>query len=204
MATKRQLAGYMTGPASSGVRSGRRADMIRIMIGITGKLDDIREIYSQAVEYQRAAELLGESDNRHEVTSPWVTCCALSLELYLKCLLHLETATYPRGHKLLKLFEALSPERQDRIEAHYLDFRTIKSTEKPNRSGYALRELLSISNMAFDDWRYSFEDRKKKLHFCAGVIIPCVKRAIAEACPLFPNEDDAHPSLRRGIEIVRH
>jgi HEPN domain-containing protein len=173
------------------------------MTGISGKLDDIRGIYSHALEYQRAAELLGKSDYRHEVDAPWVTCCALSLELYLKCLLHLETTTYPYGHKLLDLFEALSPESQNRIEAHYLDFRQTKSKERPNQPWYALRELLSISNKAFDDWRYSFEDRKKKLHFCAGVIIPCVKRVIAEACPLFPNEDDAQPSLRRAIEIVR-
>jgi hypothetical protein len=60
-----------------------------------------------------------------------------------------------------------------------------------------------MSNNAFVDWRYSFEDPNRDLHYSAGVVIPCVKRVIGEACPFLSDSDTTNPSLLIGLQVSR-
>jgi hypothetical protein len=169
----------------------------------SGQLENPRGIYLHAHEFERAAQLLGESEHRVQVISACVSNCAFSLELYLKCLLHLESGTYPDDcHALLTLFGALSLRHRQRIEELYLEFQINKLKQRRYRRFYSLHELLSISNRGFVEWRYSFEDKNKKLHFCAGVIIPSVKRVIAEVCPIFPSDEPVSQSLLNGVQVI--
>jgi hypothetical protein len=161
------------------------------------------EIYLHAREFERAVGLLGDSPNSRDVTTPRVVNSAFCLELYLKCLLHIERGEYPKEHKLLKLFELLSLHSKRRLDEHYLAFQKEKSKMRQNRRWYSLREILNISNDAFIDWRYSFDHEIGELSYCAGVLIPCVKRVIGQACPIFRDENAVNPSLLMGLQVSR-
>ena len=77
-------------------------------------------IFLQANGFSRAYDIL--ADQRHLAASematigyPQIVLSALATELYLKCLICMETGKAPRGHHLKQLFDRLSPETRRRI-----------------------------------------------------------------------------------------
>jgi hypothetical protein len=148
--------------------------------------------FMQAYEFEMAAECLGQgiyqpgSQGKPVLfVAAVAVSSALSLELYLKCLLHVETGKAHRGHELLTLFGLLEKGHMNRIEKLYED-------ERPRRSGgrsdlgLSLSEVLRLANNAFPDWRYSFEivNRPGGLNYGAAYIVPHVKTVILEASPI--------------------
>src|SRR4051794_17027161 len=98
-------------------------------------------MFRAAASFEHSSQVLIESVARtqaiaiamrgHEITSctigqeppgliPMVVCISFSAELYLKCLIQIETGSAaPRIHTLSKLFEMLSPLSKERSKRYY-------------------------------------------------------------------------------------
>jgi hypothetical protein len=171
-------------------------------------LDNQWAIFKQAREFELAAIHLG-NHRWYEIELPEAppytekflfviavaVNAAFSLELYLKCLLMIDSITPPKVHTLLDLFNLLPADQRRKIEELHDKSRALLWGEPPLR-GASLLEILQMSNNAFDDWRYHHEDQKP-LQFSAGPVIDHVKRVIFEASPPLEERLMIHLGLAR-------
>ena len=151
------------------------------------------ECYKQAAEFEEAEQCLLEKvaeirkTDKREAASKFVSAIAVnsafSLELYLKCLLHIDRRKMYSIHQLVCLFKQLSPKRKDQIEKLYA---------AEHSTGESLTKILEESDTAFEDWRYKFEGIKSKIGtgryaenmtYSASVLIKYVKIAIKQSAP---------------------
>lgn len=98
------------------------------------------------------------------------TNCAFAVELYLKCLIHIETNQLIKNeHNLRKLFSKLRDETQGEVEAAFnaiLDqhpgYDLSKASEEMKAAAAKrsknLREVLKTCENAFVEWRYLYEE----------------------------------------------
>lgn len=90
---------------------------------------------------------------------------ALSMELALKAwfVFDYDDAKAPKSHNLIKLFERLTPESQEKLDA---EFKRSVAPCHPNifYFDYGIRHILYQHQDAFIDWRYLHE-RKKPMSF---------------------------------------
>ena len=111
-------------------------------------IDPRKLILHAARDFRLASQMLqahfGES--RFPLRSTVVTT-AFSVELYLKYLAATQGADPPRGHDILKIFAALSPELQALVRQHFTD-------PKP------LDQVLKDNKAVFIDWRYIYENQE--------------------------------------------
>jgi hypothetical protein len=139
-----------------------------------------QSIYVQAKGFHRAADSLafGLDKDPFRATAV-VTNSAFASELYLKCLIILETGQLIKNqHDLRKLFLKLHEDTQKAIERNF-DQEMAKAPEiseaakvrtggrKPPRT---LREALTQGGDAFIKWRYLYED--ESLEFFALFPLP--------------------------------
>lgn len=82
---------------------------------------------------------------------PCVVNGAFACELFMKSIMIKDFGEdkYCRGHNLQQLYNSLPDDRRKSIEGHYAEVNDTNSTE--------LKEFLSRSANAFQDWRYAFE-----------------------------------------------
>jgi len=85
------------------------------------------------------------------------------LELYLKCLIMLETGDHKRGHDLYKLFQFLNPQTQREL-GHAFDeyvarFPSFINEAKINKWPVKLEPLLIRGRRAFEEFRYLHEHK---------------------------------------------
>lgn len=114
---------------------------------------------------------------------------ALSLELYLKCLLSIEKGDYDFEHELVKLFNAISPARQLRIKElfveefnripHLVYLRQVATDKKE----YEFDRILERANHAFVEWRYAFEGLESGVQYNGQPVRNAVRRVILEIKP---------------------
>lgn len=98
---------------------------------------------------------------------PTLVLQAFATELYLKCILVLNTGDAPHVHQLVQLYQQLTPTQKTRVEELYnaecqsdLAFQGMQGTEPTTTFTlvYALQEM----NRAFEAWRYAYESVPEK------------------------------------------
>jgi len=108
-----------------------------------------------------------------------------AFELYIKCLMIIETGEYASGHELLELFKLLHVTTRNNIENHFntnYAFMRRNTTyfgffEKPS-----IYDLLKEANKAFTDFRYLFSRSNTPIYQLEGVI-ECVRQEIFRLKP---------------------
>jgi hypothetical protein len=126
-----------------------------------------QSIFVQANGFHKASELLATTLVNPFCMTAMVTNSAFASELYLKCLIIIETGQLMKDqHNLRKLFLKLREDTQKTIENHF-DEEMAKapdiSEEAKARLGgrippTTLREALVQGGDAFIKWRYIYED----------------------------------------------
>src|SRR5580692_7426892 len=112
--------------------------------------NEFEEAYSCLVAAHRQMKSSNARRAATYLVAATVVNSAFSLELYLKCLYHIETGKRRQTHELYEIFfDLLSQPKQQLIENLY---------NKQPIPGVSLRKILERSNNAFDDWRYKFEE----------------------------------------------
>src|SRR5690349_16628975 len=86
-------------------------------------------IFLQAHAFFQANEALYETFKYHpeklyQVSLPACTLSSFACELFLKCLLCIETGDAPNGHHLRKLFDMLSESTRHRLEKLWDEYAT--------------------------------------------------------------------------------
>lgn len=168
-------------------------------------INDPRQIFRIGEWFYLASSTLGERVPKTRVLFlPAIVMIAFALELYLKCLIAIETeATPPSGHNLRRLFNKLTSKTQDKIR-HYFDNPTeqgeINWREKMKNppphipkeafpSPYDFDSILDVSADAFVQLRYVFE--RKKAGWNAHYIVKCTRQVIVE---IHPDWDKPEPN----------
>ncbi len=152
-----------------------------------------RQIYQQAMEFQRVSEILSRQSmddrtkqERLPLFASIVVNSALALELYLKLLLHIETGSYPFRHELMSvLFRRLTRSHKIRIKSLYDAAWSQNWKNNPGNplSPRQFRDAMQHSDKAFVKWRYIFQSPRRRLRYSGTLIIPHVKTVIFEEAP---------------------
>lgn len=126
-----------------------------------------KDVYRTATQYYAASiainEKLSETNNVGIYIAPWITNCALSIELYLKSLYLMDRGKKAPGtHDLAKLFRALNEENRIVIKLFYDQFVGMDQTVQKMKSQFPETEIdldvvLKQINKAFVSWRYNHE-----------------------------------------------
>lgn len=130
-----------------------------------------RSIYVQAKGFHKASELLATSLAEPFCMTATVTNSAFASELYLKCLIILETGQLMKDqHNLRKLFNKLHEDTKKTIENNFdkgmSEAPEISEEAKAQVGGRTpprtLWEALEQGGDAFVRWRYIYEDDNLK------------------------------------------
>lgn len=135
----------------------------------TNKIPSIESIMFYADAFILAARKLtqpGVPDLQLVVAQ--IVNSSFASELYLKCIILIETGDVPRGHDLAKLFDKLKRETKDSIESKWNTERAKRSAafdEIDRRAGSpvtarTLLDALTKEGRAFEIWRYGYEPRR--------------------------------------------
>jgi len=122
-----------------------------------------RRLYDSANAYYRGADILmkqsSSSAPSHHLVQPAVTCAALSLKLYLKCLLALEGKDREdKIYGIAELFRNLSDGKKKVILEKFDEF---SNTEL---SSDELVRHLDTLDKAFERWRYIHEEDARSVN----------------------------------------
>ena len=131
-----------------------------------GNVPRVESIFFQADAFNYAARKLTQPGvpSIHLLVAQVVNSSFAS-ELYLKCIILIETGKVPRGHHLRKLFHRLKDESKQVIENEWNAEHAKKSAaldEIDRRSGSPvtprnLKVALAGEGNAFEKWRYAHE-----------------------------------------------
>jgi hypothetical protein len=126
-----------------------------------------KDVYRTATQYYAASSAINEkliaTNNVGIYIAPWITNCALAIELYLKCLYFMDRGRKaPRNHDLNQLYRALGEENRITIKLFYDQFVGLDQTVQNMKSHYPETDLdlnivLPQINKAFVNWRYNHE-----------------------------------------------
>jgi hypothetical protein len=100
----------------------------------------------------------GASDYEHIGVEPMLLALAMELALKAWFVFDHDNPKAPRTHDLMKLFERLKPESQERLDG---EFKRSVVPGHPNGFfiDYGIRDLLRQHKDAFVDWRYLHEPK---------------------------------------------
>ncbi len=104
----------------------------------------------------------------------------LSMELALKAWYAFDHDKLIKGHKLTKLFESLTPESQERLDAEFR--RSVAPTHRNFfHVDYGIDKIFFQYEDAFIEWRYMHDKREKKtIRFEQYEVISTLRMMIAE------------------------
>ena len=136
------------------------------------KIGDPHQIFKFARQFDQAQSLLAQIGitSNDQMLIPAMVHLALAFELYLKCLIFLDTGQPERKeHNYKKLFKKLTPNTQSKVKAIFdrlpkspmeaaasLDE---KFSEEIRNYDHSLEGVLSSSGDAFIKFRYMYEGR---------------------------------------------
>ena len=130
---------------------------------------------------------MGQIGNAAVVTS------AMASELFLKCLICLETGKAPRGHYLKELFDRLTPETRRWIcmiwDAEVVPIRAELWDQIEGHQGRGkivprdLSTALSMANKTFEKVRYAYEDELEGVAYMLSDLPTILKRVILAMRP---------------------
>jgi len=124
----------------------------------------------------------------HPMFVPIIVNSAFSLELYLKCLIHIERDEFPKWtqtHLLMsKLFKGLTKTHKIKIRGLYDQAWDELWRKYPkDRTPQPFRKAMKVSDDAFDSWRYLHEYPRKRRQYGGAPIIPHVREVICQEMP---------------------
>lgn len=163
------------------------------------------KIFEHAECFYRASEVLRSHlpvrlrpdhfENIHAAVTlaePLIVLDALTCELFLKCLVCIETGNTPRGHDLEKLFSQLSEATRARLQSVWdneIGTRRRERWDKLERLGLKMaRDLpsaLANGTNAFERYRYSYEGNTQDLHYYLEDLPALLEGLILEMKPEF-------------------
>jgi hypothetical protein len=114
---------------------------------------------------------------------PALVNCALAIELYLKCILLIETGNTYIGHDLSTFYSMISSSMRNRIESIYNQaFSTYPAyvserDNSPDKTQFELVSVFQSNDSTFMDVRYSYEPKP----LWAGKLPDLAKFALARA-----------------------
>jgi hypothetical protein len=122
---------------------------------------------------------------------PVMVIGALTIELFLKCLICIETGEVPRGHDLKELFDRLGPSIRSRIQNSWdtgiAIHRAKEWDDLENSLGIKMpRDLpsaLAVGSKAFERIRYSYEGGTQDLQYYLQDLPLLLGRVILEMRP---------------------
>jgi hypothetical protein len=173
---------------------------------------DPHQIFMHARGFFIAEDALGSLTARPNaqvaahLVQPIMVLSAFTTELFLKCLICLETTKTPQGHHLFELFQQLKPDIQGKI-IHLWDTLVIPvrdpewkliETSRNFSAGRFKRDLpgaLSDSSRAFEEIRYAYEPGSRNSNFNVIDLPRILHRVILEMKPEWQN-------LGREVKIV--
>jgi hypothetical protein len=133
-----------------------------------------------------------------QVVEPTMVLSAFTTELFLKCLICIETGLTPQGHHLFELFEQIMPATQSKIihlwdtqivphrdpEWKFIESKQYNGDKKFSRD---LPGALSDSSRAFEQIRYRYEPNSKQSDFNIIDLPRVLLRVILEMKPEWAN-----------------
>jgi hypothetical protein len=174
---------------------------------------DPQLIYMHARGFYTAEEIIGKiSFSRDpylaaEVSPAVMVISALNIELFLKCIVCIETGLTPQGHHLDYLFGRLSSATQARAEQVWdtevvpLREPTWKKIETALGHGQTLaRDLpsaLKAGSLSFEKMRYGYEGKSAETQFYISDVPRLLGRVIIEMKPAWAN-------LRRQVSELNN
>jgi hypothetical protein len=124
-----------------------------------------RQLFDSANAYYRGADLLmkqslpSPATTSHHLVQPAVTCAALSLKLYLKCLLALEGKDKEDNvYHIAELYKTLSDGKKGLILKKFDEFANTELS-----SDELVKHLASLDK-AFERWRYIREEDARSVN----------------------------------------
>jgi hypothetical protein len=160
---------------------------------------DSKELYMHARGFYLAEEFLSNLDFSKntqlalEITQAGIVLSALNSELFLKCIVCIETGLTPQGHYLDYLYSRVSQKIRSRIEyiwdTELVPFReaTWRKMEGAIGKGKTLKRdlpsALKAGRRAFEKIRYSYEPTKKDTEFYISDLPRILGRVILELRP---------------------
>lgn len=152
-----------------------------------------QSIFVHADGFLRASAPKSDPPNPYDMAA-LVTNSAIASELYLKCLIHLETGQLVKNqHNLKKLFGMLRQETQEMIQARFdaalgkqkeYDYSNTPVELKEDAQAVAqnmpknLKEALKKGAGAFVEWRYLYEDESESGNPFSLFYLPSLLRAV--------------------------
>lgn len=136
-----------------------------------GTVTRIREMFNQARAFCLASALLRttngndrypiDDSDRISLYLVATTNLAFSIELFLKCLILIETQKPTTGHDLGVLYSKLSPNTQSKIESEfnklYLNSAALKTLPDKAMKLHTIQEVLETNSNTFEKYRYFYE-----------------------------------------------
>jgi hypothetical protein len=164
---------------------------------VTKPVDPL-QIFLHADGFFKAGRILRSVQSNQtamEVAQPVMVLAALTIELFLKCIVCIETGVVPRGHRLDELFAQLSEPTRGRIEqlwnTELLPRREGFFANVEKNLGYKIpRDLsgaLASGSRAFEKIRYSYENDNEGLNFYVEDLTGILGRMILEKKPKWKN-----------------
>jgi hypothetical protein len=170
------------------------------------------KVFEQAGCFYQALDMLRAvpPENIHAAVTlaePVVVLGALTTELFLKCLICIETGDTPRGHNLKGLFDQLSMATRTRIQNLWDNgISTRKSNEWDEIEKHGLRmprdlpSALAKGSSAFEHIRYSYEGNTQDVHYYLEDLPALLERLILEMKP----ELESYRRLPLPLPVLRH
>lgn len=164
---------------------------------------DPLKIFMHADGFYKANRILGNIDfskdtqTAIDIAAPVVVLQAFNCELFLKCLICIETNTVPRGHDLSNLFDQIQPKTKARIIDKWNNEIVPMRKERweqieASRGGSDkfprnLPAAIQAGQKAFEIIRYGYEGNAKGLIWCLGDLPPYLGQIILEMKPEWAN-----------------
>lgn len=117
-------------------------------------------------------------DINHIGVEPMLLALAMELALKAWFVFDYDDPKFARSHNLIKLFERLKPESQERLDT---EFKATVAPYHPNGFfiDYGIRNILYQNQDAFTDWRYLHE-AEKSLRFEQGGFVATLEMVLRE------------------------
>jgi hypothetical protein len=129
------------------------------------------------------------------IAQPAMVIGALTIELFLKCLICIETGKVPRIHHLRELFDMLTPKTRSRIAEQWDNL--IVPYRKPEWDAMEgavkitiardLPTALTVGSEAFEKIRYSYEGVSEDLQYYLQDLPPLLGQTVLEMKPEWKN-----------------
>jgi hypothetical protein len=126
------------------------------------------------------------------LAEPLIVLAAFANELFLKCIICIETGDTTHGHNLKELFDRISETSRARMEKRWDDAVVERRREEWDRlEGLGLKvardlpSALAKGAKAFERYRYSYEENADGLHFYLEDLSGLLERLILEMRPDF-------------------